>query len=294
MMMKMFSFLKNRAICGFLLSIAIFSCTERIDIKTNDAPSQLVIEGFITTDAKKHAVRITRSAGYFNADSPSAVSDAIVTISDDAVNIFHLYEVHDQQGLYQTADEVRGEEGKTYTLDVQVDAQHYRASAYLAHINDIDSVRLRTSLFSEKLIEVLVYADLPEENHYSIFVSINDSILNSTIDKYRVMSNFISGMSCYIIRKRHENGRPGGRNDKDDDSIFLKSGDKVTLNINVISREYADFINAAQTELRGTIPIFGGPPANVPSNIESVNAQIPALGFFTAFPSRYADVTHEE
>ena len=282
----MMDFLKKHIVYVFILMISAASCIERIDIMTDYISSRLVVYGYITTDAKRHEIRITRSAGYFTEDSPAGVSGAAVTISDEDGNIFYLDENPEDPGLYQTADDVRGEEGKTYTLDVLSDAQHYRASARIAHLNDIDSVRLRNSAFSENRVELLVFADMPEGNHYSIFVSVNDSLRNATINRFRVRSNIVNGMTIYVLRKSPEDGDEENNN-------LLRPGDKVTVNINAISEEYATFISAAQTELSGSIPIFSGPPANVPSNIREVNTNTPALGFFTAFPSRYADVTYQ-
>jgi len=277
--------MKMKKLVFFLIIIAVASsCVELIDIDVDTAPSRLVIFGDISTETKQHSIRITRTAGYFSTDNPEGVSGAIVSISDEDGNIFHLSECEDEPGLYQTADNVRGEEGKTYTLNVQVELQRYSATMRMPHFNDIDSVALRVSTFSENVVEVLAYMDtedLPEDNHYLIFVSINDSLLNSTIDRYRVMSNIKDGMPCFILRQNVED---------DDVRNLVRIGDKVTLNINAISSEYADFIRAAQSEIRGSNPIFGGPPANVPTNIKGDN---PVLGFFTAFSSRYAEVVYE-
>jgi hypothetical protein len=261
------------------------SCTELIEINVDDAPPSLVIYGYITTDAKQHSIRITRSAGYFSTNRPAGVSHAAVTISDDDGNIFHLDENDSEPGLYQTADNVRGEEGKTYTLNVQVESQHFRASSCLAPINDIDSVRLQKFPISDDMIGVVVYADdMSDDSYYSIFVSINDSVLNSTIDRFTVRPRIINGMPCYML---NQNPEREGRFE------IVHEGDKITVNINAISKEYAEFISASQTEIRGSNPIFGGPPANVPTNIKHVNPQkdmIPVVGFFTAYSSRYAEV----
>jgi len=277
--------MKMKNIIIFLIIVGVVSsCVELIDIDVDTAPSRLVIFGEFSTEAKPHSIRITRTAGYFTTNSPAGVSGAIVSISDEDGNIFYLSESKDAPGLYQTADNVRGEEGKTYTLNVQVETQHYSATALMPHINDISSVELKVSSISENVVEVLVYMDtedLPEDNLYLIFVSTNDSLLNSTIDRYRVMSNIREGMPCFILRQNVED---------DDVRNLVRIGDKVTVNINAISSEYADFVRAAQSEIRGSNPIFGGPPANVPTNIKSDN---PVLGFFTAFSSRFAEVVYE-
>ena len=272
----------------FTLLIAAASCTERINIHVDDAPQRIVIYGYITTDAKQHAIRITRSAGYFTTDSPEGVSNAVVTISDDDGNVISLDENDRIQGLYETAADVYGEEGKTYTLDVHVDGSHYRSEAYLQHINHIDSVGLQASLLFRQSVEVLLYAqDIGGDNYYSIFVAINDSVVNSRITRFMVMDNalfrgqYMNGVACYYL---NQNPDSEYRNEE------LHIGDVVTLNINAISQEYATFISNAQSEIRGSNPIFGGPPANVPSNIRCISPPdgMSALGFFTAYPSRYA------
>jgi len=283
---------------------AAVSCTEIIDIKTDDAPSRLVIYGYISSDTMQHEIRITRSAGYFTTDRPEGVSHATVSITDCDGKRIPFAENDTVPGLYQTADDVYGEEGKTYTLDVFLDfdndnvTEHYRASAYLKPINHIDSVGLQASPLFKSLVEVLLYAKdsitMPnEKNFYTIFVAINDSVLNSGINRFFVMDNdlfrgqYINGVACYYLSQNP---------DREYRNEVLQTGDKVTLNINAISREYATFISNVQSEVGVSIPIFGGPPANVPTNILCIEPKdkIPVSGFFTAFPRRYASTIVKE
>jgi hypothetical protein len=60
------------------------------------------------------------------------------------------------------------------------------------------------------------------------------------------------------------------------DEVLLK-GDTVTVEINSIGREYANFIWEAQIEAGQSNPLFSGPPANVKGNISNG-----AMGFFSA------------
>ena len=283
--------------CLILILIipAIASCVERIDIKTDDAPPRLVIYGYITTDTMQHSIRITRSAGYFTTESPEGVSHATVAVTDNDGKRIPFTENDTIPGLYLTAGDVFGEEGKTYTLDVHLDFdgnqidEHYQSSAYLKPINHIDSIGLQASKLFKNMVEVLLYAqDMPgERNYYSIFVSINDSVVNSTINRFFVMDNelfrgqYMNGVACYYLSQD-----PNRENRNE----ILHIGDKVTLNINAISKEYAAYISNVTAEIRGSTPIFSGPPANVETNIYCINPKdgIPAVGFFTAFPSRYA------
>ena len=289
-----------------IVTIAVFilaSCTERIDIKTGDAPPRLVIYGHISTDKKQHSVRITRSAGFFTTDRPEGVSGALVTITDCDGKIIPLTESEeeDEAGLYLTQPDECGVETKTYRLDVVFKdndgetKESYYAYAYLQDIHQIDSIDLRASRFIRQTVEVLLYAhNFGEDNNYAIFVSINDSVVNSTLNRYFVINDsffrgetYIDGVECYFLS---QNPDLEFRNE------VLAIGDKVTLNINAISAEYADFISSAQSQIRGSNPIFGGPPANVPTNINRGTPQYgaPPLGFFTAFPSRYAHTIVKE
>ena len=285
--------MKKYTVFGFIMLMLASSCTERINIRVDDSPSRLVIYGYITTDTKQHSIRITRSAGYFSTSSPEGVSNARVTISDNDGKVIPLSENDTIPGLYQTAADVRGEEGKTYTMDVHIDyddnrpSEHYRSEAYLQHINHIDSVGLQASRLFRQMVEVLLYAqDIGGNTYYSIFVAINGTVVNSTINNFFVMDNvyfrgqYMNGVACYYLHQNPDSER----------NEILNIGDTVTLNINAIPQEYATFISNAQSEIRGSNPIFGGPPANVPSNIRCITPQngTPALGFFTAYPSRYA------
>ena len=298
--MKIRFFDNKPAVWYVILMMAAVSCTERIDIKTDDAPPRLIIYGYISTDTTRHTIRITRSAGYFSTDSPEGVSHATVTITDNDGRMIPLAENDTVPGLYQTANDVYGEENKIYTLEVQLDfdgdhvPEIYQASAYLTPINQINAVGLQASPLFKNMVEVLLYAqDMPEENFYSIFVYINDVILNPDIDQFFVMDDlffngqYMDGVTCYFLDQNP---------DREDNNEILHKGDKLTLNINAIPKEYAIFISNVQSEIRGSNPIFGGPPANVETNIQCINPKdaVPVSGFFTAFPRRFASTTVTE
>lgn len=274
----------------FTVFFIAVSCTERIDIRVGDAPSRVIIYGYITSDTMQHSIRITRSAPFFSTESPQGISNAIVTISDDNGRIIPLHESLFESGLYLTASDVYGEEGKTYTLNVLLEnGDEYRATAFMHHVvGEIDSIGLEVSPIFPTMVQVLVYAsDVGDENNFSFFVAINDSIVNSTIDEFWVVpGEFFNaenmegiGVPVFILRQNPEHET---RNE------VLNIGDKVTLTINAISPEFTTFISNVQSEIGGSNPIFGGPPANVPTNIVSSSGATSALGFFTAFASRRA------
>jgi hypothetical protein len=290
----------KRIISQFFILFVLFamSCTERIDIRTQDAQSRIAIYGYITSDTTTHSIQITRSAGFFSAETPVNVSDASVTITDCQGEVFKLAEHDTIPGLYLTKPNVYAQEGRTYKLDVHLaDGAHYQAEAYMqtTENRNIDSIDLKVSTLSGCLVEVLLYAsdDADTKTFYSVFVSINDSILNSNIRNFMVMDNGmlktgnLDGTLVYFLSQRpiSEHNR---RNE------IIKKDDVITLNINAISGEYARFISNVQSEVSASIPIFSGPPADVPSNIKSPTNSPPALGFFTAFPKRYMQTVVKE
>ena len=290
----------------FLMILAFAaSCTEIIEIDVGEtAASRLVIYGHISNEAGPHSIRITRSVGF--SYSSVAVRGATVTITDCEGNIFELKENQQEPGIYQTSEDFTGIEGKTYTLEVNIDGQEYSAEATMPFMQDIDFLEFRAPVthidwFNENFMEVRVHIEdvekLPEENYYTVFVSHNDSALNSTIDRFSIVYSLEMDMPFILFRLYSEDEQPRERNNDDEDEevtrIRLRPGDIVTVKINAISLEYATFISTAQTELSGSIPIFSGPPANVRSNIDYGGQKNQVLGFFTAFSSREAEVTYE-
>lgn len=273
-----------------LLSALLIGCSARIDIETEDAPERLVIYGYVTNDFQKHAIRITRSSGYFANTPPQGISRASVILSNSEGPVT-MEESAEEAGLYLTPTEFAGKEGETYTLEVTVDfdgdgeAEIFEASSYMPFAAQLDSIGLKESTLFDNVIEVLLYGRVApnDENHFSFHVALNDVILNDSLhgffiisDEYLVKNEF-AGLSCFFL-------------DQEEDDSQLSAGDRVTLFVDVLTPEYADFLDNARSESGGSIPLFGGPPANVETNIRSIYnpSDIPVSGFFSAYSGNNA------
>ena len=301
MKMKMRMRMKAHAI-AVAACTALFACTERMDIDTNDAPSQLVIYGHITTDTMQHAVTVSRSLGYFENARPEGVSHAAVTIATDDTT-FALSESATEKGVYLTAPGVFGVEGKTYTLRVAVAlngvAGEYEASSLLPHAIRMDSVALQPSPLASYLVDVLLYGRLPESERcylnvqaFKNGVAINGKLADfSIIADEHAESREVNGKPCLSLFMESDNSvllsQGGG-------FTPIAEGDSVRIRVSAITREYAEYVHNAQKELRATIPIFNGPPANAKSNIKAggadANNGASACGFFTAYSTRSKEV----
>ena len=271
-------------IAGF--SLLIFSCVERIDIKLDDSYTKLVVDGRITTDTMAHTILLTESVGYYYNQPAPPVSGADVQISD-GTDSFTLDE--ESPGVYSTDPSFFGIEGKAYTLDIKLAAQiggftDYSAMSTLYPVSNLDSVSLafHPEWSEDGIWEVKCYAQDPvTEDFYRFMISKNGEMVSDTLDEWFVTDDrFFNGNYIY--------GAPIAYLQQGKEDEILKAGDTITVEMNSIGADYANFIWEAQSEVRGSNPLFSGPPANVKGNISNG-----AIGFFAAYSVRrsYAAVS---
>ena len=269
----------HKLLAYLILTLVCCQPEEEIDWDADDIPARLVVEGSITDEFKIHTVTLKKSANYFSNREAEVVSNAIVTIYDGE-NIFNLEENPAGSGIYQTTEEVRGEAGKMYTLNIDTDEPlnnetHFSASSLLRQgiiadtmisvlydspfiFNNIDTVILANSIFG--------YEPEPEGDYYIINLYRNGTLLNDTSDEYTVVNDKEYGMNGESLFT----------------FIYFEDfivGDTVEMEFLSASQAYYEFIKGVKMIANGTDPFgFSGPPANPAGNIEGGNA----LGFFIA------------
>jgi hypothetical protein len=268
-----------------------------MNISTEASPPRLVIYGYITTDTAQHAIRITRSAGYFSTESPEGISRASVSIRREGETLV-LEESPDEPGLYLTAPGVSGIEGETYTLNIALDfdgngeTEEYEASSYLPYASRLDSIAVQSFIALDNFLQVIVWGRLPENgegnNYFSFHLYRNSVLVNDSLRGFRINNDdFIAGKEIAAFPVFFLN--------QERDRQKLSPGDTVTLQMENITREYALFIENAQSESTGSIPVFSGPPANVETNIRSKSpTSTTALsGFFTAYSKNRVSMIYQ-
>lgn len=264
-----------------LLSSVLFSCTERIEIKTKAGDTKLSIFGYITNDTTQHSVKITRSAPYFSTDTQQTISNAIVTISDGDI-VFSLTESTENPGLYLTEENVYATEGKTYTLDILLDFnddgrnEHYRAVSTMPYATQVDSIVLRPSKELSFLPELLLYGRLPENqtNRLALYVTKN-KFPETIFDYFMIIPDwYFKGYEIdgYELPFMVEDG--------------ILAGDTILFRVSSFGRDFSSFISQARSEAGGKNPIFSGPPADVKTNITALDPENKTgiVGTFGAFP----------
>ena len=262
-------------------SMLVISCTERIDVELDESYTRLVVDGAITTDTMAHAVVLSKTSSYYYNMPAPVVTGASVSITDGN-QTFKLKE--DSPGIYRTASSVYGVTGKTYTLNILLSGQiggyvQYSASSTIYPVTRLDSIGLllHPDWSTGGIWEVTCYAqDPPTFDYYRFLVSKDGIMVSDTLNEWFVTDDkYFNG--------NYANGATIAYLQQDLPEIGLRPGDKITVEMNSIGKDYAEFLWAAQTELFGSNPLFSGPPANVTGNINNG-----AVGFFAAYSSSRA------
>lgn len=276
--------MKNLLYLLFLLSV-FSACTEDINFDLKDeSNNRLVVDGSITTEAKAHQVKLSRTTEYYYNKKAPTVSGATVVISSGN-DIFPLSEK--ESGVYETASNVAGQIGKTYTLDIVVDGQKYQAKSKINRVATIDSITYQYQesngrgggpgsgggmrgkpvykLFFFGLEPVSAVDSLHDYYKWEYYIDgklESDTLREQTfVDDNEVDGNYIHDWDVYTI----------------DASKIVKNESVITLKMYSIPKEYFEFYLSTMLETSWKGGIFDGPPANVPSNISNG-----ALGIFYA------------
>jgi len=267
----------KKIICFTIIVISIFACTEKIDIELDDTYTRLVVEAYITDEAKNHVVKLTKTSDYFYNKPAPVVEGAKITIADGQ-NILNLTET--KPGIYKT-EKIAGEIGKTYTLNIELleeinGHKNFAAMDKLMPVGIIDSIGIEY-IDSWEVWEIRLYANEPPTSDFYMFNWMKNNILiTDTIDEVNVSDDkFFNGS--------YSNGVGVGWFEEEREDENLHPGDTVTLIMSTITEEYADFVWEIQAETGYQSPLFSSPQANVSSNISNG-----ALGYFAAYPKRYS------
>lgn len=259
-----------------VMSVAFFSCTERIEIELDDSYTMLVVDGAITTDTMAHTVMLSTSSSYYYNQPAPRVTGAQVSITD-GTQTFNLKE--DSAGVYRTDPTVFGVGGQTYTLNIKLadpigGNTDYTAASTLYPISPLDSVNLlfHPDWSDYGIWEVKCYVQEPPTiDFYRFLILKNHVMLSDTLNEWFITDDkFINGS--------YTNGATVAYLQQSSTQEGLIQGDTITVEVNSIGKDYFNFLSEAQAELRGSNPLFSGPPANVKGNINNG-----AIGFFSAY-----------
>lgn len=269
------------------------SCTEDTTINTTDSAYIPVIYGTITDQNIRQQIQISSSNGYFDKEQNKSISNAVVTLSEDSSVISHSYVLTQDSvgsGIYLTPHPVMGKPGWTYKLSVLMDfnndgtAEEYTATCTMPEKLKVDSFNVTKKEVGEYTLfslNISAQDQKDEENYYFGKYAINGVWYNKiskyiAFDDMSLNGQYVRNLSVWNFEDIKDKSKFSDDDAKD--MVFMSSGDSIVVEFSNISKDYFDFINDCTAQKDGSNPMFGGPPANISTNISNG-----ARGFFTAY-----------
>jgi len=287
--------MKYLYIIAIILSMT--GCTEEMDVDLDSGEARLSVEASLTSDLKKHVVKLKESSDVFYSEEAIPVTNATITVSDGS-STFKYSEK--EPGYYESNLEFAGQAGKTYALsignvDIDEDGtlEEYLASSTMKQAYAVDSVQLHFDDDYESgrgrddedesefwLLSLYMKDDINTEDYYGFACQVNDIVVHDTIIEVLVQKD------TYFNGEETKGADVSEFNQSKPDEV-LHNLDKVTLETYAITKEYYDFVSQLQEMDEGQ-SMFSGPPGNITSNISNG-----AIGFFAVYSITRTTVIHK-
>ncbi len=257
-----------------LFALLATACVREIDLEdVNGPPSgRLVVEGYFTNEARPHLVRLTRTGPAIVTDSPAPVSGATVSITDGE-RVLALDEKPAGSGHYFTADTVRGEVGKTYTLTITLNGQTYTAADRMEPV----------APFSER-DQVLIpdqYLFYASGRGYTLEVPTArfgfPAAVQQTIGFVNPQLARDRGVNEHTVFYHFPGVEPNGLLPRTAEPLRFQRGDTLFQRRASMSEAYQRFTRAMLIQAEYFGGVLGSVPADVPTNVTGG-----AVGFFAA------------
>ncbi len=276
--------MKKTNLLYIIFSVLVFtSCEDVIDVSLDQGETLLVVDGRITDEQKRHSIRLSTTAPYFDSIQTPIVSGAIVQLSifNSANQIISIDTLEEQigTGIYLT-DNIKGETNYRYALRIEAMSETYTAESILRRVPEIDSL---TYEYKE--------ARGPLEAGYYVYFhgpelpGIGDNYL------FRISRNgkeYTRPNQIYFASDELVDGSYIGKIDVTPEPFEL--GDTIKVqNYSISSDQYQFYLELSTQVNNGGI--FASPPANVRTNIRNINTnRKKAVGYFSANGTRSISV----
>lgn len=265
---------KNKTIRFIIIALSVLfvSCQKVIHLDLSTSSSRIVIQGNVYDSAGPYKVTISKTVDFDQPNIYPAVTNATVTIKDNAGQSEVLSQGAD--GTYLTS-KLQGKVGRTYTLTVTVDGKVYTASSTMPNPVNIDSIYYKSSVFGGSKLIALNFINPPnKENYYRVIHFINDV----QVTGFNVFSDKTTqpeGVSYSFMSTKNDT--------TDTTDPILKKGNNVTAWLESIDKEVFDYFRTANSEGGQNVS-----PANPVSNISNG-----ALGYFNACSVRKRSIIYQ-
>lgn len=249
-------------------------CQDVIEVDLGDgAPARLVVEGGVVHGEPVQTIRLSTTSPYFDADVSPPVPGASVTLADDAGATVALEEA--EPGVYRGA--LRAEIGRTYTLDLEVGGERYRAVETLRAVAPIDSAFV---VFEE--------GQGPDpEDGYRVRVSFRDPAGRGDAYRWQTVVDGRNRLPAEV--------RPIPSLLRDDElfdgleveayspnpEVAFQPGETVTVRQSSLTSQALTFFELVLQQAAGRPGPFEVPPADIRGNVANLTDPArPAFGYF--------------
>ncbi len=270
---------------GYIFPLAILaftSCEDIIEVDLKEENTNLfAVEAKITTRDEPF-VFLTKGLPVSVDQSYEGISNALVTITDDAepARAITLVEDPGRKGYYIVPPGVDyyGMAGREYTVTILSQGVTLTAKDRLAPVAVLDSVSVKPSIMGDGMfLGIFVFAQEPAGlgNCYKWDVYVNDTLLSdaqylSIADDALVDGNYCSDLE--IFTDFHDPDQSADRQLNYGDTIWVKQTSLSSFVFNY----YLQMLNQNMTGF-----LFSVPPANIKSNFTASDGKT-VLGMFSA------------
>lgn len=271
--------------CTFVALSFLFSCEEEISYDAiSDEDAYVVVEGRVVNENKQHIFRVTKSDDYFSGAPAPASNVTTIGIRALGEGVEYALSPVDTGVGYYISEPFEGVDNEEYKLEFVYQGEKYEANTILDSIGEMDSIVVEYEYISYMQVgfyKVKMYAFEPEPkgDYYMGNLYINDTLYNDKLasttffDDELLNGQHFMGVDMYYIRQ---------------EEITEETYD-IRFELLSISREEYLFNNAFLSETQSNGNMFSGPPADVPTNIYSIDSDKRGFGFFAASATTSAE-----
>lgn len=292
-----------------ITTVALAGCTAPIEIDTKDAEPRIVIYGEFSSFWDTQYVTLSSSAGYFSGEQVLRVWNANVWVTSSDGHMYEMTKNDDWFGYPDVGSrpeltayyhaEIHIVPGVTYTLNVRLDfdgdgiAEIYTASSTALPLVELESISIEeysTTLWGEEMSVYKLLYSMQEpgdtQNYYVykisggttgdgtgvdtgnlLYYTLKDDLLtNGQYIKDELFNLYQS--SNHFVEWSGQGGTA---------TILFSQGSTISLYQCNVEKGFYDFVRLAQKSTQSSNPMFGGPPANIPTNIKG------GAGYFTVY-----------
>lgn len=216
----------------YILALLLFvSCEKEIDIDYRSVEPIYVVEASVSNEGMK--ARVSQTQDMDNNETKSDVTNASIVVTGSDGSETRLS--HQKDGKYLSM--VKGKEGVTYQIDVEVDGHHFTSTSTMQRMPKINRFHfIWKKIMSERfLVGELLFQDIPnEDNWYFSHIYRNNLGYRWAVKRDDQNPNKELQQLFSIARE--------GSNDKD----LLVDGDKLHIELRAIDQRAYDYLYSMQ------------------------------------------------